>query len=195
MDTEEQAAKDDQTVDQRPPLTIDVRRLHPMEIVIARRYVHEMPAEGFDAFDDLADQLDQQLEDLPTTDLPFAREVYGTFATSPYPIDRINVGLMLRPLTLVDHATGLRLWNQLVRDEHPAVRRDIYGQISIHLDGTEGDPEVGLAKQGLTLADGQQLRVAFIAAGNGEGLHIIGETNNTEALREATRSFETIARV
>lgn len=102
---------------------------------------------------------------------------------------------MLSPLTLVDHATGLRFWSQLVRDEHLAVRRDVYGQISIHLDGTEGDPEVGLAEEGLTLADGHQLRAAFIAAGNGDRLHTIGKTNITEALREATRSLETIVRV
>lgn len=43
----EQAASNDQIADRAQPLAIDVRRLQPMEIVIARRYVHQMPLDGF----------------------------------------------------------------------------------------------------------------------------------------------------
>jgi hypothetical protein len=195
MDAASQAIDDDQIDGRQSPLTVDVRRLKPLEIVLARRFVHDMPLDGFPAFDGLAEQLEQQLEALPQADLPFAQEVYGTFASSPYAIDRLNVGLMLRPLTLVDHATGFALWNQLVRDEHPTVRRDVYQPIQNHLERTDRSAEEGLAEEGLTLADGHHLRNAFIGAFYIGGCHVVAETDITATLQEATHSFDSIARL
>lgn len=188
-------ANHDEPSDPHEPLGIQVRHLRPLEIVLVRRYVHNMPVEGFPAFDRLADDLERQLKALPTRDLPFAREVYGTFAASPYPADRLHAGLLLRSLTLVDHEAGLALWHQLVRDEHPVVRRDTYEPIHRHLTSSTVPAEQGLAQEGLTLADGHQLRDAFIGAQYLGGCHVVGETAISKVLQEATRSFESIARL
>jgi hypothetical protein len=188
-------ADHDELAEDSPAIAINITKLQPLEIVMACRYVHNMPLDGFPAFDQLADELEQQLERLPQIDLAFAREVYGVFATSPYPADRLNVGLILRQLTLVDHDSGFALWHQLVRDEHPTVRRDVYRPIYRHLTSTERSAEQSLSEEGLTLADGHQLRDAFIGAQYPDGCYVIDQTPVAEALREATRSFVSIARV
>lgn len=188
-------ADHDAPAKESPAITLDVTKLQPLEIVLACRYIHDMPLDGFPAFDHLADELERQLENLPKIDLPFARTVYGTFAMSPHPADRLNVGLMLPQLTLVDHDAGFSLWHQLVRDEHPTVRRDVYRPIHKHLTNTNRPPEQGLNEEGLTLADGHQLRDAFLSAQYPDGRHVIGQTPIAEALEEATRSFVSIAHI
>jgi hypothetical protein len=190
-----QNASRHETTDEPPPLSLDIRRLKPLEIVLIRRCAHHMPLDGFPAFDQLAAELEEQLEDLPQTDLPFAREVYNTFAMSPYAIDRLHVGLLLPQLTLADHDTGFALWHQLVRDEHPTVQRDTYQPIREHLTKPEPTAIEELGRNGLTLADGHRLRSAFIDAQYLGGRHVIDQTPATEALQEATHSFESIVRL
>jgi hypothetical protein len=170
-------------------------RLQPLEIFIMRRYVHDMPLDGFPGCDELASELQRQLTVLPQTNLIFARNVYGTFAQSPYPIDRLNVGLMFRSLTRVDHETGLALWSQLVRDGNPVVRRDVFEPMRSHVDSADGSVEEGRAQEGLTLADGNQLRDEFIRAHYLGGCHVVGHAAITDALREATHSVESFARI
>jgi hypothetical protein len=179
--------------EESPAITLNLTKLQPIEIVLACRYLHDMPLDGFPTFDHLADELERQLENLPKIDLAFARTVYGAFAMSTHPADRLNVGLMLRHLTLVDHDAGFSLWRQLVRDEHPTVRRDVYRPIHKHLTSTARSAEQGLTEEGLTLADGHQLRDAFLGAQYPDGCHAIGQTAIAEALDEATRSFVSIA--
>lgn len=195
MGSADRDANHDEPSGCHPPLGIQVRHLRPLEIVLIRRYVHNMPVEGFPAFDRLADELERQLKALPQTDLSFALEVFDTFAMSPYPADRLHAGLLLRYLTRVDHDAGFTLWHQLVRDEHPVVRRDVYEPIHRHLTSISRPAEQGLAEEGLTLADGHELRDAFIGAQYLGGCHVVGKAAINKTLQEATRSFESIARL
>jgi hypothetical protein len=184
-----------ESMNARPAISVDVRRLQPLEIVLMRRYVHEMPLDGFEAFDELAEDLERQLAMLPRTDLPFALTVYGAFAASPYPIDRLHLGLIVRSLTQADHDTGYAFLRQLVRDKIPGVRRDCYETIDHHLRRTDITAEEGLAQEGLTLADGHQLRDDHHRAESHGDFYIVDENDVTEPLREATDSLVSITRV
>lgn len=179
----------------RPAIAVDLSRLRPLEIVLLSRYASESSTDGFPAIDACCEDIQRQLRELPRTNLPFARKVYRTFAMSTCPADRLIIGFNLGGMTRADHDTGLALWSQLVRDEHPVVRRDVYEQIQRHFDDPAQPPESGLAKEGLRLEEAEQLRDAFIRAQYAAGQYVVERTVVAEALEQATASFRSFGRV
>jgi len=178
-----------------PAIAVDLRQLRPLEIVLISRYASESSTDGFPAIDACCENIKRQLRELPQIDLPFACNVYRTFAMSPYPADRLIIGFNLRGMTLADHDTGLALWSQLVRDEHPVVRRDVFEQIQRHFDDPARPPEHGLAEEGLLLDEAEQLRNAHIGAQYAAGQYVVERTAMAEALEEATNSFHSFGTV
>lgn len=174
-----------------PAISVDLRRLQPLEIVLLSRYAigSDASTDGFPSIDACCESLTQQLRELPETDLSYARIVYNTFASSPYPIDRMTIGLNLRGMTLADHDTGFELWSQLVRDENWRVRRDVYEQINTRFQDINRPPALVFAEEGLTIDDAGQLRDQYIEAAHPTGQFAIGRTALSEALEEATKSF------
>lgn len=179
----------------RPAIAVDLSRLRPLEIVLLSRYASESSTDGFPAIDACCEDIQRQLRELPRTDLPFARKVYRTFAMSTHPADRLIVGFNLRGMTLADHDTGFALWSQLVRDEHPVVRRDVYEQIQRHFDNPARSPESALAEEGLRLDEAEQLRDAFIRAQYAAGQYVVARTVVADALEQATNSFRSFGTV
>jgi hypothetical protein len=178
-----------------PGVAVDVTRLQPQEIVLLSRVATSSQTDEFPALDRCAEDFWRQLEELPRIGLVFAREVCRVFATSPFPIDRLNLAQLLRPLTVVDHDTGFALWHQLVRDENPNVRREIYQQVHECLSRPHDVRDVDLADLGLTLADAHELRDAFVSAQLGENLNVVEQSALGRAMREATTSFASLATI
>jgi hypothetical protein len=176
-----------------PAITIDIARLKPQEIVLLGRIATSAQTEGFPALDRCAEDFWRQLKSLPQVDLPFAREVCQAFAISPFPIDRLNLGQLLRSLTVTDHEAGFLHWHRLVRDENPAIRRETYQLVHERLTHSERPPDAGLAEEGLSVADAWRLRDAFVAAQLGENVYVVEQTHVGEILREATVSFASLA--
>lgn len=179
----------------RSAIAVDLTQLRPVEVVLLCRYASESSTDEFPSIDACCEDIKRQLRELPEADLPFARKVYFTFATSTNPADRLIIGFNLRAMTLADRETGLALWSQLVRDEHPVVRRDVYEQIQRHFDDPARLPEHGLAEEGLRLDEGERLRDAYIRAQYAAGQHVVERTAVAEALEEATSSFRSFGMV
>jgi hypothetical protein len=175
------------------PMLLDIRKLQPVEVVLLSRYATNSSTGDFPTLDCWAVKFERHVECLPETDLAFAREVYSTFAVSPFPIDRLNLGHMIRYLTRADHDAGVSLWHQLVRDEHFKVRRVAYDPVRSCLRDRQRPPEERLAELGLTLTDAHRLRDAFIDAQFPCGRHIVSRTAIAEALETATESFASLA--
>jgi hypothetical protein len=172
-----------------PPISLNLRRLQPVEIVLLCRHVYRLPIDGFPLFNRLTIALEKQLIDLPRADLPFGRRVYETFAMSPLPVDRLTIALLVRWLTLVDHNAGFSLWHRLVRDQDPTVRQEAYEPIHHHFTHPHRPPAEGFEQEGLTLADAHALRAAFTRAHQTGHCHVIGQTAVTDTLRETTHSI------
>ncbi len=78
---------------------------------------------------------------LAQVDPPFARRIYTVLAENPDPYGRQAFTGNVSNLLPVDHDASLALWDHLVRDPDPEVRRAAYDELTNEIGDPSLDPE------------------------------------------------------
>lgn len=165
-------------------LARDLCALAPAEVVALHRYVDsrfdergELPMP--DDEERVYRGMDSALDMLPAQDVDFARAVYTQYAESPDPVDRSVIATKLHHLTLVDHGSGIELWDHLLRDHDRHTRNMAherffdYEQALKARDYARAD--TALVDLGLSWREARQLLDAYEDAQSGEHIFDLGE--------------------
>lgn len=114
---------------------------------------------------DVGQLLDVYLDDLPPRNIERAKVIFNLFASSPDVRDRYEISdKRPRILTEHDHDTGIDLWDRLIRDPDPNVRRMAFHELQ------QGNP-ASIAHWGLDLSEVESLTRSYERAAQGENLH------------------------
>jgi hypothetical protein len=171
---------------------LDLRVLSPPEIVDVHRVLRrhdraavEASKSGVYSLEEhgpgvaLAWGVSQAIDGLPERDLDFARDVYAAFATSPLAEDRRHGAWRINRLTRVDHDYGLELWDQLLRDVDPDVRRAAVWSVRAYRERVQKGNRRQMAESaeetGLTSREAARLLRTYEAAERGERICDLGE--------------------